>query len=346
MFSFAHPALLYLLFLIPACVGLYFLARKARQRMLKRFGKLKILEPLMPEVSRYNPAIRLFLQMVALAAIIFACARLRAGDKEQMERTEGIEVMIAFDVSKSMLASSTDDANGISRLDRAKYILTRLIDKLDNDRVGLIIFAGQAYTQLPITTDFISAKMYINDLSTEMVNSQGTAIGSAIEMAMNSFSDNPTVGKAIILITDAENHETDAVEMARLAAEQGVQVDVIGIGSTKGSPIPLNSKKNEFLKDYSGNVVTTALNDDMARQIAKAGNGIYITGASSSALNELSGQLDQLEKAELKQVTYKASAEQFPVFGWIAFAFLIVDIFILDRKNGLLEKIDFFNRSK
>lgn len=344
MFSFAHPALLYLLFLIPVYVALFVWARLQRKNKLAKYGKLKTLAPLMPQVSAYNPWIRLTFQMIALAALIFACARPRAGEKEESERTEGIEIMIAFDVSRSMLASATDDANGISRLDRAKYILSRLIDRLDNDRVGLIIFAGTAYTQLPITSDFVSAKMYLNDLTPDMIASQGTAIGTAISMAMNSFTPDTSIGKAIIIITDGEDHQDDAIEMAKTAAREGIQVDVIGIGSTKGSPIPLNAAKNDFLKDYNGQVVTTALNEEMARKIAEAGDGIYITGASSSALNELENQLDHLEKSELRHVSYKASAEQFPVFGWIAFAFLIIDIFILDRKNSLLERINFFKR--
>ena len=344
MYSFAHPAFLYVLFVIPVYIALFILARYARKRKLAKFGKLSVIEPLMPEVSKYNPWIRLVTQSLALAAIIFACARPRAGEKEEMQSREGIEVMIAFDVSRSMLASSTDDGKGISRLERAKYILSRLIDKLDNDRVGLIVFAGTAFTQLPITNDFVSAKRYINDLSTDLINSQGTAIATAIEMALQSFSPEENVGKAIILITDAEDHEPGAVEMAKMASDQDVQVDVIGIGSTKGSPIPLDGKNNILLKDMEGNVVTTALNEDMAMEIAKAGKGIYISGASSSALDDLTQQMDQLKKMEFKNVKYKASAEQFPVFAWIAFALLIFDIFILDRKNGLLKKINFFNR--
>lgn len=344
MIHFAHPAFLYLLFLIPVFILLFLWSRIDRKKKLKKYGNPHILEPLMPDVSRYNPWFRLVFQMAALAMIIFACARPQAGEKEETETSDGIEVMIAFDISKSMLASATDDANGISRLDRAKYILSRLIDRLDNDRVGLIIFAGMAYTQLPITSDFVSAKMYINDLSPDMIKAQGTEIGTAISMAMNSFSPDPNIGKAIIVITDAEDHADDAVQMAKAAAAEGIQVDVIGIGSTKGSPIPLNKAKNDFLKDYTGHVVTTALNENMARDIAEAGNGIYISGASSSALTALSDQLDNLTKSELRHVSYKSSAEQFPVFAWIALAFLIIDIFILDRKNGLLERINFFKR--
>lgn len=344
MFSFANPGLLYLLLLVPVMVGLFLLARMARKRKLERYGNLSILAPLMPDASVYKPWIRLTLQLIALSALVIAVARPRFGEKEETERSEGIEVMIAMDVSRSMLASSSDDPSGISRLERAKYILSRLIDKLGNDKVGLVVFAGEAYTQLPITTDFVSAKMYLNDITTDMVPSQGTAIGTAIGMALNAFTPDPETGKAIIVITDGENHEGNAVEMAQQAKDRGVQVDVIGIGSTKGAPIPINQSKGEFLKDYNGQVVTTALNENMAREIAAAGDGVYISGVSSSALNELTTQLDNLQKSELTHVTYKASAEQFPVFGWIALVFLVIDIFVLDRKISWLKSINFFTK--
>ncbi|MDE6610460.1 MAG: VWA domain-containing protein [Muribaculaceae bacterium] len=344
MFSFANPGLLYLLLLVPVMVGLFLLARMARKRKLERYGNLSILAPLMPDASVYKPWIRLTLQLIALSALVIAVARPRFGEKEETERSEGIEVMIAMDVSRSMLASSSDDPSGVSRLERAKYILSRLIDKLGNDKVGLVVFAGEAYTQLPITTDFVSAKMYLNDITTDMVPSQGTAIGTAIGMALNAFTPDPETGKAIIVITDGENHEGNAVEMAQQAKSRGVQVDVIGIGSTKGAPIPINQSKGEFLKDYNGQVVTTALNENMAREIAAAGDGVYISGVSSSALNELTTQLDNLQKSELTHVTYKASAEQFPVFGWIALAFMVIDIFVLDRKISWLKSINFFTK--
>lgn len=342
--KFAYPALLYLLLLLPLVFGLFYLARSARRRKLKKYGRLSVLASLMPEASRYKPAIKITLELIAIAAIVIAVARPRAGEKEAVENAEGIEVMVAFDVSRSMLASSNDDPNGISRLQRAKYILGKLVDDLDNDRVGLIVFAGEAYTQLPITTDFLSAKMYLNDLSTDMVATQGTAIGSAINMALNSFTPDEDINKAIIVITDGENHEGDAVEMARKAKEMGVQVDVIGVGSLKGAPIPVNASRGEYLKDYNGQPVTTALNEKMAQEIAEAGGGVYINGSSSSAVKDLTSQLDELQKSELKHVKYKASAEQFPLFLWIALIFLIVDLFVLDRKIGWLKKYTFFSK--
>lgn len=342
--NFAYPHLLYLLILVPVLFGLFYLARINRRRKIRKFGRPEVLAPLMADASPYTPWIKITLELLAVAMLIIALARPRYGEKEQQETTNGIEVMIALDLSRSMNASSTDDPSGISRLNRAKFLLGKMVDALDNDRVGLIVFAGESYTQLPITTDFVSAKMYINDLSTDMVSTQGTAIGNAIGKAMNSFSPDENINRAIIVITDGENHEGDAVEMARQAREVGIQVDVIGVGSIKGSPIPVNAAKGEFLKDYNGMPVTTALNEEMAKEIAEAGGGIYIPGSSSKAVSELTDQLDLLQKSELKNVKYKASAEQFPVFAWIAFILLVIDILVLDRKIGWLKRYNFFTK--
>lgn len=342
--NFAYPHILYLLLLVPAIFGLFYWARTRRRAKLRRFGRPEILASLMPDASTYTPWVKISLETLAVALLVIACARPRYGEKEQQETTNGIEVMIALDVSRSMNASSTDDPNGISRLNRAKFLLGKMVDALDNDRVGLIVFAGESYTQLPITTDFVSAKMYINDITTDMVSTQGTAIGNAIGKAMNSFSPDDEINRAIIVITDGENHEGDAVDMARQAHDAGIQVDVIGIGSIKGAPIPVNAARGEYLKDYNGQPVTTALNEEMARDVAKAGGGIYISGSSSNAVSELTDQLDHLQKSELKNVRYKQSAEQFPLFVFLAFLLLLVDIFVLDRKIGWLKNYNFFSK--
>lgn len=343
--SFAYPSLLYLLILVPVLLGLWYWSRLARRRKLRRYGQLRNLEPLMPDASPYKPAIKITLQLLALTSLIIAVARPRAGEKEEVESTEGIEVMIAFDVSRSMLASSTDDLGGISRLDRAKYLLGNLIDRLSNDKVGLIVFAGEAYTQLPITTDFVSARMYLDEISTDMVQTQGTAIGTAINMAINSFSPAEDVNKAIIVITDGENHEGDAVEMAKYAKSLGIEVDVMGVGSIKGSPIPVN-RKGEFLKDESGAPVTTYLNEQMAKEIAEAGGGVYINGSSSKALSSLVDQLDKIKKSDLQHIAYKASAEQFPAFIWLALILLVADALVLPTKIEWLKRYTFFSRQK
>lgn len=344
MFDFANPALLYLLFILPAMAGLYWLTRVSRQRKLRRFGNPEVIAHLMPEASRYKPAIKITLELIAAAALIFVLARPRAGETEQETTTSGIEIMIAFDVSNSMLASSNDDPGGISRLDRARLTLEKLVDKLGNDKVGLIVFAGEAKTQLPLTTDFYSAKMYLSELSPRLINAQGTSVSEAINMSMNAFSTDDQVHKSIILITDSEDHEGEAVEAAKLAAENGIQVNVIGLGSAKGAPIPVQGKRGEYMRDAEGNVVTTTLNEGLAKQIAEAGKGIYVNGASSSALNDLQTQLDTLQKSEFSHVNYTAGAEQFPVFAWIAFIFLLVDVFVLERKIGWLQKINFFSK--
>ena len=341
MFSFANPGLLYLMFALLAVAGLFLWARYTRRRRLRLYGNPEVLAGLMPEASRYTPALKLVLQLVALATLVIVLARPRAGAKEEVSEVQGIEVMVCLDVSNSMLASSTDDPRGVSRLQRAKLILEKLFDKLGNDKVGLIVFAGDAYTQLPVTSDFSSAKMFLSSISTEMVPTQGTAIGAAVDMAVTSFSPDEDVHKAIIVITDGENFEDDPVAAVQAAAKQGIQVDVIGLGSAKGALIPIG-RDGQFLRDDNGTPVTTRLNEEMARKIAEAGDGIYVQGASSSVVKDVDEQLKTLATSSLEKVTYKASAEQFPVFAWLALAFLIADMLLPERKIGWLKKFNFF----
>lgn len=342
--EFARPQYLYLLILIPALLALFYAARIRRRRALQRFGNPKVIAPLMPDASKYTPWVKITLELIALTALIVAVARPLSGEKEHAESTSGIEVMIAVDVSRSMNASSTDEARSVSRLDRAKYLLRQMVKALDNDRVGMIVFAGESYVQLPITSDMISAQVYIDNLSTDMVATQGTVIGNAIGRAMRSFSTAEDVNRAIVIITDGENHEGNAVEMAAEAHKQGIEVDVIGVGSVNGSPIPTGRADGDYMKDDTGVTVTSALNEAMARDIAQAGGGIYISGSSKSAVKQLTDQLDHLQKSELKNVKYKTSAEQFPILGWIAIVFLVIDIFVLDRKIGWLKKYTFFSK--
>lgn len=337
MFDFAHPNYLYLLLLVPAVLLLYAGARASRRAKLRRFGRPEVVARLMPDASRYTPAVKVTLAVLALAALVIMLARPRAGAKEQQETTAGIEVMIAFDVSNSMLASSTDRPDGVARLDRARLLLEKLVDRLDNDKVGLVIFAGRSKMQLPLTSDFYSAKMYLNELSPKLISYQGTDIASAIKMAMNGFSPAEDMHKAIILITDAEDHEGAAIETARLAAENGIQIDVIGLGTPQGTLLP-------GFKTPEGTPVITKLNENLAQEIAKAGDGIYVNGASPSALSDLEGQLDKLQKSEFSSVSYTAAAEQFPTFAFLAFLFLVIDIFVVNRKISWLKGINFFTK--
>lgn len=346
MFDFAYPLNLYLLGLVVAVGLLYVWARAARRRKLKRFGRPDIIAALMPDASKYQPTVKIVLELLALTALVIVIARPRAGQKEQETTSKGIEIMIAFDVSNSMLASSTDDPAGISRIDRARLTLERLVDKLENDKVGLVVFAGEPKMQLPLTTDFLSAKMYLNDLSPNMITYQGTSLAEAIKMSAESFSPSPDIHKAIILITDAEDHEGAAIKAAKAAAEAGIQVDVIGLGSAKGAPIPVAGRQGDYMRDSDGKVVMTTIDEKTGKAIAEAGQGIYVNGASGSALEQLTDQLDKLQKSEFKRVNYKASAEQFPTFAWIALLLLIADIFVLERKIGWLKNINFFTKDK
>jgi len=337
MFDFANPTYLYLLAAVPVAVLLFMAARTSRRAKLRRFGQSASIAHLMPDTSRYTPTVKLTLQMIALAALVIVLSRPRAGAKEQQETSAGIEVMIAFDVSNSMLASSTDRPDGVSRLDRARLLLEKLVDRLDNDKVGLVVFAGQSKMQLPLTSDFYTAKMYLNELSPNQIAYQGTSISSAIKMAMNGFSPAEDMHKAIILITDAEDHEGEAIETAKLAAENDIQIDVIGLGTTSGNVLP-------GFADNEGRPVVTRLNEELAQKIAEAGDGIYVNGASPSALSDLSSQLDKLQKSEFRSVTYKAGAEQFPTFAAIALIFLLIDVFVVDRKISWLRGINFFTK--
>lgn len=345
MFSFANPEYLYLLILIPVIFGLFLLSRMIRAKNIKKYGNPALLEAQMPDVSKYKPWIKISIQLVALALIVIILARPRAmgNSKAETINVQGIEVMVALDVSNSMLASSTDDPNGISRLQQAKLLLEKLIDKLENDKVGLIVFAGDAYTQIPITADFVSAKMFLSNIEPSMVPTQGTAIGAAIKMAANSFTADDKIQKSIILITDGENHEDDAVEAAKDAHDKGIQINVLGVGTPKGAPIPIGGKGN-YMKDESGNIVITQPNEQIAQDVANAGKGIYVSGTNRDALNVLDARLKELSKSNISKNVFSPNDEQFPVFAWVALALLICDIFVLDRKISWLKNINFFSK--
>ncbi len=343
MFNFANPEYIYLCIIIPIIILLYWLNRRSRIKKLKIFGNLSTLHHLMPDVSKYIHGVKVVIYIVAIIALIIMIMRPRSGEKEQIVNTTGSEIFIALDVSNSMLASSTDDPNGMSRLDKAKLLLEKLFEKRRNDKVGLIVFAGDAYLQLPLTTDIISAKQYLDIISTDMVPSQGTAIAEAIEMAMNAFSSDATTHKGLILITDSEDHIGEAVEMAANADKQNIQVNVIGLGTSNGAPIPIDKDKLAYFTN-NGEIVKTALNAKLAKDIANAGSGIYVNGTTSSALDDISSQLDKLSKSELKTHKYKSTAELFPLFAWIAIVMLFIEVFIPNKKISWLRKFIFFSK--
>ena len=254
-------------------------------------------------------------------------------------KRQGIEVMIALDVSNSMLAEDIQP----SRLDKAKQMVAQLVDDMQDDKVGMIVFAGDAYVQLPITVDYVSAKMFLSSVNTQMVPRQGTAIGSAIDLAIKSFGQKSEAGRAIIVITDGENHEDDAVGAAKLAAENGIVVNVVGMGRPEGSPIPVPGTMS-FWKDKSGNVVVSKLSEDMCREIAQAGGGIYVRADNTNtALRAVSNELDKLATAEIETKVFTEHNEQFQSFAFFALFLLLLDFFVFARKNKRLAKIHIFD---
>ncbi len=341
MFRFAQPLFLYLLLLVPVLWGLYLYARYRRRKNLQLFGNPAFMAMLAPDVSRWRPLVKMIFQTLAFIVIVFMLARPQFGSKLETVKKNGIEVMVALDVSNSMLARDINP----TRLDKAKMMLSKLVDELDNDKVGLIVFAGDAYTQLPITTDYVSAKMFLSSINPQMVPTQGTAIGRAISTAMNSFSPDSQADKAIIVITDGENHEDNAVQVAQEAAARGIKVDVIGIGSPQGAPIPVGNSDNNFIKDSEGNVVITKLNEAMAQEIARAGEGVYVRADNTNgALRALLKEVNSMKKSELDSRVYSEYNEQFPGLAWIALILLLIDAFVLDRKNGIVSRINFFTK--
>ncbi|MDF9829584.1 VWA domain-containing protein [Parabacteroides sp. PF5-6] len=339
MFRFANPDYLYLLFIHPFLVGFYVYALIAKKKALKRYGNPQLLSELMPEVSPKRQYLKFWLLFASITLVIFIIAGPQFGSKLETVKREGVEIMVCLDVSNSMLAEDVAP----NRLTKAKQMLSRLTDGFSNDKLGLIVFAGDAFTQLPITSDYISAKMFLSSIDPSMVSTQGTAIGAAINLAMRSFTPNETSDKTIILITDGENHEDDAIGAAKKAAEKGVHVNIVGMGQPQGSPIPFGGGNN-FMKDKEGNVVVTKLNEQMCQEIAAAGNGMYVRADNTNAaLKALQSEIEKMNKSELDSKVYSEYNEQFQVLAWIALFLLIVEFLTMDRKNRIFRKVKLFS---
>lgn len=344
MFTFAYPALLILLLAVPLLVLLYFLARYSRKKNLRKFGNIESLRDLMPEVSKYKPPLKLALEVGALFFIIIALCRPWGGVHATKSEKEGIEVVIAVDVSNSMLASSTADNSGTSRMRASKLVLEKLINRLDNDRVGLIVYANDAYTLIPVTSDYVSAKMFLNSIDPTQYENQGTNIAAAIDRAVSSFTPDDNIGKSIVLITDAEDLEDEAgaIQAAKQAKKNHVQLNVVGVGSP--SPVEIPTPAGPMINPETGAPVATALDENLATRIAEAGDGIYVNASNPDALNELEKQMDTVKKSALEANAYAVHDELFTIFAWIALALLCLDIFILDRKIRWLDRISLFSK--
>ena len=342
MFRFEDPIYLWLLVLIPILALIRFISYRNQKKRLRKFGEPALLEELMPDVSRFRPSVKFWILQGALALLVLMLARPQMGTKISQEKRVGIETIICMDISNSMLAEDIVP----SRLDRSKMMIENLVDHFSNDKIGLIVFAGDAFVQLPITSDYVSAKMFLSSIDPSMIATQGTDIGRAIDMATHSFTPEEGIGRAIIVITDGENHEGGAVEAASAAKDAGMRVYVLGVGSSKGSPIPIPGT-DDYMKDNTGNTVMSALNEQMCKELAQAGGGAYIhVENNSAAQDQLDNELDKLSKKETTATLYSEFDEQFQAFGLLALLLLVLEICILDRRNPLLKNISLFGKKK
>ena len=342
MFRFADPIYLYLLALIPVLALIRFLTYRNQKKRLNKFGDPKLLRQLMPDVSRFRPSVKFWMLQGALALLIVMLARPQFGTKISNEQRVGIETIIAMDISNSMYAEDIVP----SRLDRSKMMVENLVDHFTNDKIGLIVFAGDAFVQLPITSDYVSAKMFLSSIDPSMMATQGTDIARAIDMATHSFTQEEGIGKAIIVITDGEDHEGGALEAAKAAKNAGMRVYVLGVGSSNGAPIPIPGT-GDYMKDNTGNTVMSALNEDMCRQVAQAGGGAYIhVENNSAAQDQLDNELDKLAKKETTSTVYSEFDEQFQAVAILALLLLILEICIFDRRNPLLRRLSLFGSKK
>jgi Ca-activated chloride channel family protein len=341
LFRFANPEYLYLLLLLPLLILLWILNEYRKRRALKRFGNIELVKKLIPELSKIRPALKFIFQLIALSFTIILLARPQFGSKLEEVKRLGVEVILALDVSNSMLAEDIQP----NRLERAKQAISRLVENLDNDKIGLIVFAGDAYTQLPVTTDYISAKMFLSAISPEMVPKQGTAIGSAIDLGMRSFSPGTGRSKAIIIITDGENHENDPVAKAKEAAAVGIVIHTIGIGSAEGAPVSVveSNGKKDYLKDVDGNTVISKLDENILKEIAMAANGRYVRANNSNiGLDEVYNEIKKMKKQELEGKMFTEYNDQFQIFAGAALLLLLIDFMLMERKNRRLSNLRIF----
>jgi Ca-activated chloride channel family protein len=336
MFRFEHSAYLYLLLVVPVMLAIFIYYMRSKKSALKRFGNMLLLKALMPDVALKKQYVKCWILLFCAALFVLVIAGPQFGSKLEIVKKQGIEVIVCLDVSNSMLATDVKP----SRLDRAKQLLSRLVDNLTNDKIGLIVFAGDAFVQLPITSDYVSAKMFLSSINPSMVPTQGTAIGTAINLAVRSFTPNENSEKTIILITDGENHEDNAIGAAEEAVKKGITVNVLGVGTIEGAPVPT---KNGYLKDKEGNMVITALNETMCKDIAIAGKGMYAqTDNTNNALKALQKELNKKNKSEVESRTYSSYDEKYGIPAWLLLFLLVVEFFILERKNRILSKVKLF----
>lgn len=340
MFRFANSEYLYLLLLIPLLALFYALVARRRRHLLAKFGNLELLKGLMPDFSRGRLRLKFTLYLLAFACVVLAAARPQFGSKLREEKAKGVEMMLVVDVSNSMLAEDFEP----NRLERTKYAIGKLFEGLQQERVGLVAFAGEPKVQLPITSDYRMAQAFAKRLSPTLVGEQGTAIGKALQLATLSFSSQSEQSRVIVLITDGENHEDDAIEAARIAKEQGIRIYTIGIGTPEGAPIKIDG---EFVKDENGEMVVSKLNEQMLEQIATSTEGAYVRATKQSiGLDEIVKSINEMEKSELSTIRYEEYNEQYQYLLAVALVLLLLDNFILSRRNPRLRKFNIFREER
>ena len=350
MFRFANIEMLWWLLAIPVAITVYIYFTRRKRKQLLAFGDLELMEQLMPNASHVRGHVKFGLLLLALSLLIISSARPQFGQSERTEKRQGIEAVVTLDISNSMLAEDVAP----NRLDRAKQMMSKLIDQMVEDKIGVVVFAGDAFIQLPITCDYVSAKMFLNTIKPELIKTQGTAIGQALNTSIRCFGtlnpeDEKTIvnaNRAIILITDGENHEDDAVAVAQRASELGIKIIVVGIGKPEGSPIPMPGT-NDFRKDREGRVVVSKLNEQMCREIANAGNGIYVRcDNTNTAMKTIEKEIDKIATQEIETQVFTDYNEQFQSFALIALLIILVDFFIFNRKNKSITRMDIFREEK
>lgn len=340
MLRFEDPIFLWLLCILPVLILIRLIGWRRRHAKLKKLGDPELLKQLMPGISKYRPTVKFCLLLSALALLIVMLARPQMGSKISHDKRQGIETIICLDISNSMLAEDVVP----SRLDKSKMLVENLVDNFTNDKIGLIVFAGDAFVQLPITSDYVSAKMFLQNITPGLIQTQGTNIADAIDLASKSFTQQNNVGRAIVVITDGENHEPGATDAAAAAKKKGINVFILGIGNTTGAPIPMGD--GGYLKDHSGNTVMTALNENMCKELAQAGSGQYIhVDNTSDAEKTLNDDLTKLQKGDTSSVIYSEYDEQFQAVGILVILLLIIEICILEVKNPLLRNVMFFGKA-
>jgi len=344
MYELDDSKYLYLLAIIPLLVLIFLYNLYWKRKKQKQFGNLVLVRRLSPERSVFKSSLKFIVILLALAGIIIALVNPKIGSKVETVKREGIDIVFAIDVSKSMLAEDVAP----NRLEKSKQVVSQIINKLGNDRIGIVGYAGSAYPVLPITSDYSVAKMFLQNMNTDIVSSQGTAISDAIELSA-SFFDDPKTSKLLILISDGEDHGEGAEEAAEKAREKGMKIITVGVGTEKGGPIPLKKRgiTESFKRDNNGEVVVTKLYPEGLKRIAERTKGGYVYGGSTREVSEyVNNALQNIEKTEFESKQIADYESQYQWFLGVAFILLLLDVFLLERKTAWVKRLNLFNEKE